>query len=299
MSHGPIVFDRKRLAQQRERASAGLGPVAWLLDATLERLVERLGDVTRGFDRALVLGGWDGRVAAALTRSGKVGSVVASDLAPSFAKASPVPSLVADEEFLPFSPASFDLIVSPLVMHWVNDLPGTLLQARVALAADGLFLGALLGGETLSELRRAWLEAELAEEGGAGARVAPTVDLRDGAGLLQRAGFALPLADSERLAASYPDPLALMAELKPMGLAHALIERRKSPTRRGTLAAACARYQESFALSDGRIPASFELIFLSGWAPHPDQPQPLKRGSAEKRLADALGAIEIKPEDTP
>jgi NADH dehydrogenase [ubiquinone] 1 alpha subcomplex assembly factor 5 len=279
MSQGPIVFDRKRLARQRARAAPGLAPVAWLLDAALERIVERLGDVTRGFDRALVLGAWDGRVAAALTRSGKVRSVVATDLAPAFAQRSPAPAVVADEEFLPFAPESFDLIVSPLVLHWVNDLPGTLLQARASLAADGLFLGALLGGESLHELRRAWLEAELAEEGGAGARVAPTVDLRDGAGLLQRAGFALPLADSERLTASYPDALSLMRELKAMGLTHALLERRTAPTRRATMAAACARYQAATALSDGRVPATFELIFLSGWAPHPDQPQPLKRGS--------------------
>ena len=299
MPSGPLVFDRSRLAGQRGRAAAGIAGAGWLLDCVQERLLERLGDVRRGFARALVLGGWDGRFAAALAASGKVEAVVASDLAPAFATRSPVPALVADEEFLPFAPASFDVIVSPLVLQWVNDLPGTLLQARAALAPDGLFLAALLGGATLAELRRAWLDAELAEEGGAGARVAPTVDLRDGAGLLQRAGFALPLADSEALTATYASPLALMAELKAMGLGHALIERRKAPTRRRTFAAACARYQESFGLPDGRVPATFELVFLSGWAPHPAQPKPLARGSAERRLAAALGAIEIAPERKP
>jgi SAM-dependent methyltransferase len=202
------------------------------------------------------------------------------------------PSLAADEEALPFADASFDLIVSVLGLHWVNDLPGALIQIRQALKPDGLFLGAFLGGATLTELRSALIEAELAEEGGASPRVAPFAELRDGGGLLQRAGFALPVADADRLDVTYPDALALMRELRAMGESNVLAARRRSFTRPATLARAAAIYAEKFANADGRLRASFEIVTLTGWAPHPCQPQPLKPGSATTRLADALGVTE-------
>ncbi len=294
-----MPFDRRRLLRQRERASSGFARAAWLLDAALERLVERLADVRRDFPRALVLGGWDGRAARLLASCGKVKSVTTSDLAHGFARMAPAPALVADEEAWPFAPASFDLIASPLVLQWVNDLPGALAQARSALAPDGLFLGVLLGGSSLAELRHAWLEADLEDQGGAGPRVAPTLDLRDGAGLLQRAGFALPVADSERLDVTYASPLDLMTELKAMGLPHALEDHRKGMLKRRTLEAACAAYEALAQASGGRVRATFEFVFLSGWAPHPSQPKPLPRGSARASLATALGAVEQGADETP
>jgi SAM-dependent methyltransferase len=179
-----------------------------------------------------------------------------------------------------------------LGLHWVNDLPGALIQIRRALKPDGLFLGALLGGATLSELRAALIEAELAEEGGASPRVAPFAELRDAGGLLQRAGFALPVADADRIAVSYPDALALMRELRAMGESNTLRARRRGFTRRATLARAAAIYGEKFAAAEGRVRASFEIVTLTGWAPHPCQPQALEPGSATLRLADTLGAEE-------
>jgi SAM-dependent methyltransferase len=209
------------------------------------------------------------------------------------ARRAPPPALALDEEALPFSPASFDLVVSALSLHWVNDLPGALVQIRAALEPDGLFLAALLGGDTLRELRLALLEAESAIEGGASPRVSPFADLRDAAGLLQRAGFALPVADSDTLTVTWADPLALMRELRGMGETNAVAARRKEVARRETLFAASARYQAQFGTTDGRIPASFQVIYLAGWAPDASQQQPLRPGSAASRLAEALGTREI------
>ena len=175
-----------------------------------------------------------------------------------------------------------------LALHWTADLPGALLQLRRALKPDGLLLAAMLGGQTLVELRTALFEAELAEEGGVSPRVSPAIELGDAAALLQRAGFAMPVADSETITATYPDFLALMRELRAMGETNALAARRRGPTRRATLARAAVIYAERFANTDGRIPATLEILFLAGWAPHPSQPKSLPRGSATHRLADAL-----------
>jgi SAM-dependent methyltransferase len=202
------------------------------------------------------------------------------------------PSLAADEEALPFAPHSFDLVMSVLSLHWVNDLPGALIQIRQALEPDGLFLGALLGGETLAELRVALMEAELAEEAGAGPRVSPFAEVRDAGALLQRAGFALPVADVDTIPVTYPDALALMRDLRGMGESNAMVERRRTPTRRATLARAAAIYAEKYGQADGRVPATFQVITLTAWAPHPCQPKALAPGSARSRLADALDAEE-------
>ncbi len=289
------VFDRALLRQRRDRAAAGLRGHDFLFAEAAERLADRLDDVTRKFPVALDLGCHDGTLSRVLAGRGGIETLIQCDLSPAMARAAAgngAPTLAADEETLPFAPRSFDLIVSVLSLHWVNDLPGALIQIRRALKPDGLFLGAFLGGATLTELRTALIEAELAEEGGASPRVAPFAGLRDAGGLLQRAGFALPVADADRITVSYPDALALMRELRAMGESNTLRARRRGFTRPSTLARAAAIYGEKFAQPDGRVPASFEIVTLTGWAPHPSQPQPLKPGSATTRLADALGAEE-------
>jgi len=204
--------------------------------------------------------------------------------------------IVADEERLPFADASLDLVVSLLNLHWTNDLVGALIQIRQALKPDGLFLGALLGGETLTELRQALMQAEIDIHGGAGPRVSPFADALDGAGLLQRAGFALPVADIDRVTVRYDHPIKLMADLRAMGETNVLYERSPRPLTRAVLGRMSEIYAERFALPDGRIPATFEIVSLTGWAHHASQQQPLKPGSAKMRLADALGAVEGKLE---
>jgi hypothetical protein len=191
-----------------------------------------------------------------------------------------------------FAERSLDLVASGLSLQLVNDLPGALIQIRRALKPDGLFLGAMLGGSTLAELRTAFLVAEEEIEGGVSPRVAPFADVRDLGALLQRAGFALPVADSDIVTVTYPDPLALMRDLRAMAASNALTARRKVPLRRATLARAIAVYRARFGLSDGRVPATFEIVTLTGWAPHESQQKPLTPGSARTRLADALDAEE-------
>jgi len=206
-------------------------------------------------------------------------------------------SVAADEELLPFADGAFDLIISNLSLHWVNDLPGALIQARRALKPDGLFLAAMLGGHTLTELRQSLMEAETKVEGGFSPRVSPFVDVRDGGDLLQRAGFALPVADADVISVSYTDPFRLLADLRGMGAANAVFERRKGATRRATLMAAAEAYRNNFGGPDGRLPATFEVIYLTAWAPHPSQQKPLRPGSARSRLSDALDTTEIPAGD--
>jgi SAM-dependent methyltransferase len=208
-------------------------------------------------------------------------------------------SVVLDEEALPFADASLDLVVSALALQFINDLPGVLIQIRRALKADGLFLAALIGGDSLTELREAFAQAESEIEGGASPRVAPFADVREMGGLLQRAGFALPVVDSDRLTVRYATPLALMRDLRRMGATNVLSERRRMPLRRATLQRMTEIYTQRFADADGRLRASFEIVWLSGWAPHESQQKPLKPGSATHRLADALGATEISAGEKP
>ncbi|HEX7967021.1 MAG TPA: methyltransferase domain-containing protein [Stellaceae bacterium] len=225
--------------------------------------------------------------------------LVHADAALDFARQTPRPRVVAEAEALPFARHSFDLVLSSLDLHWANDLPGALLQLRQVLRPDGLLLASLLGGETLFELRHALIEAELAEEGGAGPRVSPFADVRDLGMLLQRAGFALPVVDSDTVTATYADAPALMRDLRGMGETNALAERRRGFTRRATFARAAAIYAEQFGQADGRIPASFEIITLTAWAPHESQPKPLRPGSATARLADALETRERPAKEEP
>jgi SAM-dependent methyltransferase len=296
MTDPMTVFNRRAVRRHRDRAAAGMakGPEGSdvLLRESAERLADRLDDVTRTFALALDLGCHTGQLGQALRGRGGIETLVQCDLSEAMAARAGDFSLASDEEFLPFGFETFDLILSNLSLHWVNDLPGALVQARRALRPDGLFLAALLGGETLRELRQALAEAEIAEEDGLSPRVSPMADVRDLGSLLQRAGFALPVVDSDTVTVMYADPMAVMKDLRAMGETNAVAESRKGFTRPGTLVAAVARYSELFGGEDGKVPATFQIITLTGWAPDPSQQQPLKPGSAETRLADALGTEE-------
>jgi SAM-dependent methyltransferase len=292
-----LVFDRAVLRLRRERAARQWAERAFLKREIAERLAERLDDVKREFALALDLGCHGDELAKALNERQKgerttIGCLVRADLGLSFARRAGGPALVADEETLPFTPRSFDLVVSAMDLHWVNDLPGTLIQIATILKPDGLFLGAMLGGATLWQLRQALAAAESEIEGGLSPRVSPFADLRDAAGLLQRAGFALPVADSETIEVEYDSALALMRELSAMGEGNLVLERRRGLARRATLLRAAEIYGERFTQGSGRVAASFEVLFLHGWAPHESQPKALKPGSARHRLADALGTAE-------
>ena len=281
------LFDRRAWRAHRQRAALR-NPVDFLHDEIADRLLDRLDVVNRDFAVALDLGAGTGHLGRALVKRRGTSEVIAADPAGGFLRGTSGLRVVADPEWLPFGDCRFDLIISNLMLHWTGDLPGALVQLRRALKPDGLLLAAMFGGATLVELRTALFEAELAEEGGVSPRVSPAVELADGAGLLTRAGFALPVADSEAITVDYPDMTALARDLRGMGETNALLGRRRSFLRRTTLARAAAIYAERFADADGRIPATFEILFLCGWAPHPAQPQPLPRGSATASLAKAL-----------
>jgi NADH dehydrogenase [ubiquinone] 1 alpha subcomplex assembly factor 5 len=256
-------------------------------------------DVRRRFPLALEIGCHTGQLARALGGQAPVDQLVQADLAPGMARRAGGLRVVADEELLPFGGARFDVALSCFSLHWVNDLPGTLAQVAHALKPDGLFLAALPGGTTLVELREALLRAELEVEGGASLRIAPFVELRDAGGLLQRAGLALPIVDLETIRVTYDHPLKLLGELRRMGEASALAPEHRRPLRRRTLQRACEIYRELFADAAGRVPATFQVLMLSGWKPGSDQPQPLRRGSGQVNLAKALGVpvevLEGKP----
>ncbi len=287
------VFDRRAIRLHRDRAAAGFAGHDFLLAEVANRLVERLDDVKRDFRRALDLGAHVGMLRDPLEARPGLEFVVACDLSPAMTRRFGGAAVAADEEALPFADAAFDLVVSGLSLHWVNDLPGALVQIRRALRADGLFLAALLGGDTLIELRQALVEAESAVEGGASPRVSPFLDVREGGALLQRAGFALPVVDADTITVTWPDALALMRDLRGMGEANAVVERNKGFTRRETLLAAAARYQDLHGDAEGRIPATFQVIYLTGWAPHESQQQALRPGASTSRLADALDVGEV------
>jgi SAM-dependent methyltransferase len=270
-----------------------------LLDRAAADLADRLGAVLRRFDVAVDLGTPTDAVRQALAQLGLVETIIAvrsTEQGPP----SPIANekiVVADEEALPFRDGSLDLVVSTLTLQFVNDLPGTLIQIRRALKPDGLFMAALIGGETLTELRQAFAAAESELEDGVSPRVAPFADLRELGALLQRAGFALPVTDVDRLCVRYDSVFALMHDLRRMAATNALVERRRAPLRRATLLRMAEIYGERFADPDGRLRATFEIVWLSGWAPHPSQQQPLRPGSAKARLADALGTQEIPAGD--
>jgi SAM-dependent methyltransferase len=283
MTASPAIFDRGLLGRRQRRALA-LGPATFLLDRAAEDIADRLQAVMRSFDRAADLGTPTDAVRRTVMASGKVGSVAPAGWGEA--------ELVVDDAGKPLMAGELDLVVSALSLQFVNDLPGTLAQIRRALKPDGLLLAAMLGGETLTELRQAFAQAESEIEGGMSPRVAPFTDLRDIGALLQRAGLALPVVDSDRVTVRYASIFDLMQDLRRMGATNALVERRRAPLRRATLVRLGEIYAERFSDADGRIRATFETIWLSGWAPHESQQKPLKPGSAQQRLADALGAKE-------
>ena len=291
MAH-PVIFDRRLLRDRLARA-AQLGPATFLLERVADDLAARLSAVLRRFDLAVDLGTPSDAVRGALaSRIETVVSVHRMAGRPKGREAGAL-AMAADEEALPFRDASLDLVVSALALQFVNDLPGALIQIRRALKPDGLLLAAMIGGESLFELREAFALAEAEVEGGVSPRVAPFADLRDLGGLLQRAGFALPVTDVDRITVRYDSPLALMHDLRRMGAGNILAERRKTPLRRATLRRLTEIYVERFADPDGRIRATFDIVWLSGWAPHQSQQQPLEPGAARTRLADALRTQEF------
>lgn len=291
LSDQSLVFDRALGRSRLTHALAGDYP-DFLLQRAADDLEDRLGAVLREFAVAADLGTALPVVAPILAgRAGRLLRMAEAEGAQA--------DLVGDLESLPFAAGSLDLAVSLLALHGVNDLPGALIQIKRALKPDGLFMGCLLGGRSLQELRQALLEAESETMGGVSPRVAPFADLRDLGGLLQRAGFALPVIDSEIVTVRYRDAFGLFRDLRAMGWANALVARRKTPSRRETLLRAATLYAERFADPDGRLPATFEFVWVSGWAPHESQQKPLKPGSAKARLADALGVPEIKAGEKP
>jgi NADH dehydrogenase [ubiquinone] 1 alpha subcomplex assembly factor 5 len=292
-THDPLlVFDRALVRSHRERAVLAGDKSDFLFAEVAGRLADRLSDVKRSFAVGADLGSRGGHMVRATLATGRVDRFYAMDPSPALSACLPVPAVAADEEALPFADASLDLAVSSLALHWVNDLPGALVQIRRALRPDGLFLAAMFGGETLWELRQVLMEAELAVSGGVSARVSPMADLRDAAGLLQRAGFALPVADRDPLTVSYSDAWALMRELRDMGEGNAIRLRARRPLRRAILAEAVRLYQKRHLFAAARVRASFEVLYISGWAPSATQQQPLRPGQAKTRLADALGVAE-------
>ena len=300
MSPSPQVqalFERALLAQRRHRACA-LGRVTFLIDRVAEDMAERLSAVRRTFDVVVDLGTPTDTVRRAILASGAVERIVAA--APTIvAREEQTPLVLADEERLPFRDASLDVVVSGLALQFVNDLPGALVQIRRALKPDGLFLAALIGGDTLTELRQAFAAAEAEIEGGVSPRVAPFADVRTMGALMQRTGFALPVTDVDHVCVRYDSPLRLMQDLRRMGATNVLAERRRGVLRRQTLKRLIEIYAERFADPDGRVRASFDIIWLSGWAPHESQQQPLRPGSARMRLAEALGTRELSAGEKP
>ena len=287
------LFDRALLARRLDRAlRAGARDAGanFLLRRAAEELSERLSLVSRVFPRAADVGSPGPEAALALAE--RAGAELTVRLAPTALSAGEGGFLrvVGDFELLPLAPQSLDLVVSLLALHHANDLPGALIQLRGALKPDGLMLAALIGGETLTELRQCLTIAESEVTGGAAPRVAPFADVRALGGLLQRAGFALPVVDSDRVVVRYPDLTALMRDLRAFGAANAMFARSRTPLRREVFARAQAIYAEKFADPDGRLRATFETLWASGWAPHASQPKPLKPGSAAMRLEDALKA---------
>ena len=295
MSAPPRLFDRTLHRKRLDRAAKGYPSADFLHRRAAEDIAERLAAIMRDFSVAVDLSARRGGFREALAESGaaaRVGLVIEADLSHAMLADRGGPRVVLDEERLPFAPASIGLIVSTLGLHWTNDVVGALVQVRQALKPDGLFVGALLGGQTLTELRQALVAAESEILGGAGSRVSPFADMQDAASLLQRAGFALPVADIDRVSVTYAHPLKLLGDLRQMGETSVLADRHPRGLTRTLLARAAEIYVERFGDADGRVPATFEIITLTGWAPHESQQQPLRPGSAKMRLADALGTVE-------
>lgn len=297
----PVLFDRSLLKRRRERAAGEFDAFDFLHARAAEDLLDRLAMVTRDFETCLVLGGGGavGRALAGHRARAKLGTVIEADLSPALAAKSGHHGLALDEERLAIADESVDLVLSCLSLHWTNDLVGALIQINRALKPDGFFAGALLGGATLTELRQSMMAAESELKGGVSARVSPFADTIDMAGLLSRAGFAMPVSDVDRLKVRYGNSFVLMRDLRKMGETSVLAGRPRVPATRSLLVRTAEIYAQKFAEEDAKIPATFEIIHAAGWAPHPDQPRPKRPGSAKVRLADALGVKEKSAGEKP
>jgi SAM-dependent methyltransferase len=283
----PRPFEPRLVRMRKARAAKGFREAAFLHQRGAADIADRLEAIPRAFPCALTLGGgglFSAEIAKRHALAARMGSIIEADVLGG--------AVTLDAERLPFADQSFDLVVSPLLLHWANDLPGVLIQLRRVLKADGLLLASLFGGETLKELRLSLLAAESELTGGAGSRVAPFADLQDVARLLQRGGFALPAADRDIVTVRYAEPMRLLADLRAMGETAALSERSPRGLSRRILTRAFEIYRERFSDHDGRVCATFEIVTATGWAPHESQQKPLKPGSATTRLAAALGAQE-------
>ena len=292
MSEAPLLFDRRLLRQRRARFAAEIEERKVLLAYVAREIAERIEIILRAFPRALDLGAYRGLLGRTVADLPSVGDVMYAESVLAYARRCPTPAVVCDEDVLPFKDGAFNLIVSGLALHRVNDLPGSLIQVRRALAPDGLFMAAVLGAKALTELRQCLLKAEEEIDGGVSPRVAPFGDVRAYGALLQRAGFALPVADAEEIEVVYPSPRALMEEIRALGGGNVLMARSKKPLSRRTLARAEELYRSRYGTPDGKVTATFQFVFMSGWAPDPSQQKPLKPGSARNRLADALNTAE-------
>ncbi len=284
------VFNRDIVRQRRERAANKFSEHAFLTQEISSHLIDNLKDIKRSYDHILNMN-------VAIDQNDpafKNNLVVNQDLSVAMLAGKPGFSVQADEEFFPFKNSSFDLILSCLTLHWVNDLPGSLSQIHRCLKPDGLFMAAIYGGETLHELRSAMMKAETNIRGGVSPHISPFVDVRDAGTLMQRAGFSLPVVNTERITVTYPDAFALMKELKAMGENNALINRYKGLSSKQMMLETAKIYHDQFANEKGRIPATFDIIYLQGWFPHESQQKPLKPGSGQMSLKDALGAFPPK-----
>lgn len=280
------LFDSQLVARHRDRIALTYAQHSFLKDRVAVDLANRLQRIRRVFKQGIDLGCHTGQVAKAIEEILPI-KVICADISEKMVASCPASrKIVINPEAFPFADQSFDLILSALSLHWVNDIPGLLTQIYKALKPDGLFLASLFGEETLKELKECLHMAELELQGGITPRVSPMISLQDAGALLQRAGFALPVADQDRLQITYPHPLALLHDLRKMGETNALYKRSHNPTSRSLLARAFDLYQEKYSLPDGRITATFDIITLTGWSPHDSQPTPLRRGSAQSYLGD-------------
>lgn len=279
------IFNRDLLMLRRDKSSSQFEKHSFLLKEVTERLLDNLGDIKRDYQKILNIGGHHQLMQQYFENA----FLIDQDL--SFHKISPFnnPAIQADEELLPFKKSSLDLIFCALNLHWVNDLPGALVQIFNSLKPDGLFIGAAFGGETLYELRTSMMKADIERLGGIRPHTSPLMDVRDAGGLLQRAGFTLPVVNTERITVTYSDSFKLMKELKGMGENNALIKGYKGLTTAAHMMKVAEIYAQDFANEDGRIPVTFDILYFQGWSPHVSQQKPLKPGSAKMSLKDALG----------
>lgn len=299
MNQVPKVFDRALLNRRRSRIAHRAAGGDFLHERIARELSDRIALVSRQFDTAVDFGTHTGQLARALWENQNIGQVVTTDNCPAYRGRPPGLHVQADEEWLPFRAGSLDLVASNLQLQWANDLPGVFAQIQRALKPDGLFIAAMFGAGTLFELREAMLAAELELTGGASPRVVPLPDVRETGALLQRTNFALPVADMDTVRVRYATPRDLLHDLRSMGATNIAAERSRKFLRRNVLLRAFEIYIEKFGEADGRIPATFSILYLSGWHPHESQQKPLKPGSAKTRLADALNVEEQTAGESP